>query len=68
MLHFQVRLDEIQLQELETLRNELHKEQEVLNTYQAGQSSHLRNHIDKELKALEDRVSMRKKLLEDRVS
>ena len=66
--HLKVRLDEIQLQELETLRNELYKEQEVLNTYQAGQSAHLRNHIDKELKALEERVAMRKKLLQDRVS
>jgi len=62
-----VRLDEIQLTELEALRNQLEQEQEVLRTYQARQSSHLASHIEKEIHELEERVKLRKSLLEERM-
>ena len=60
-------MTEVQNQELLALRNQLQEEQEVLFTYQARQQAHLKGHIDKELKDLEDRVALRKALLEERV-
>lgn len=63
----QVRLDGIQFQELEALRNQLKEEEDVLNTYQGRQAAHLSSHIDKELDELESRVALRKELLEHRV-
>jgi len=62
-----VRLDEIQLTELEALRIQLKQEQDVLHTYQTRQAAHLRSHIENELQELENRVALRKALLEERM-
>ncbi|XP_065663747.1 serine/threonine-protein kinase TAO3 isoform X2 [Hydra vulgaris] len=62
-----VRLDEIQLEELNALRAQLKQEQDMLITYQTRQSTHLKNHMEKELQDLQDRVALRKKLLEERM-
>lgn len=62
-----VRLDEIQVTELEALRHQLKQEEEVLNTYQMRQAAHLSSHIDRELDELRNRVTLRIELLEHRM-
>ncbi len=66
--HFQVRLDEAQVQEQEALRAKLQQEQDLLSRYQERQTSLLKNHIEKELEDLQNRVTRRRALLEERVS
>lgn len=63
-----MRLDELQVTELEALRNQLKQEEDVLTTYQTKQSKHLQSHIEREMNELENRVTLRKELLENRVS
>ena len=62
-----MRLDELQVTELEALRNQLKQEEDVLTTYQTKQSNHLQSHIEREMSELENRVTLRKELLERRV-
>ena len=67
-IKFKVRLDELQVKELEALRSQLKQEEDVLTTYQTKQSKHLQSHIEREMSELENRVTLRKELLEHRVS
>lgn len=64
----QLRLDEEQLKEQESLRSKLQKEQDLLSAYQAKQAEQLMNQHERELRELQDRVSVRRAVLEQKVS
>ncbi len=64
----QLRLDEEQLKEQESLRSTLQKEQDLLSAYQAKQAEQLMNQHDREWKELQDTVSVRRAVLEQKVS
>lgn len=64
---WQLKLDEVQLSEQESLRQKLQSEQELLSAYQSKQSSQLKAQHEKEEKELQDKVSVRRALLEQKV-
>ncbi|XP_047142062.1 serine/threonine-protein kinase TAO3 isoform X1 [Hydra vulgaris] len=59
--------DEKQLNELNALRVQLKQEQDILVNYQTRQSTHLKNHIDKELQELNNNIKLHKSVLEDKI-
>ena len=64
---FQLRLDETQEAEYQVLRMQLQQELELLNAYQSKIKIHTDTQHDREAKDLEQRVSIRRALLEQRV-
>lgn len=65
---FQLRLDETQEAEYQVLRMQLQQELELLNAYQSKIKMHTDTQHEREVKDLEQRVSIRRALLEQRVS
>lgn len=63
----QLRLDETQEAEYQVLRMQLQQELELLNAYQSKIKIHTDTQHDREVKDLEQRVSIRRALLEQRV-
>ena len=63
----QLRLDETQEAEYKVLRMQLQQELELLNAYQSKIKIHTDTQHDREVKDLEQRVSIRRALLEQRV-
>lgn len=63
----QLRLDETQEDEYRALRMQLQKELELLNAYQSKIKMHTDTQHEREVKDLEQRVSIRRALLEQRV-
>lgn len=63
----QLKLDENQVSEQESLRIKLQKEQEMLSAYQSKQTMQLRAQHEREEKDLQDKVSVRRALLEEKV-
>lgn len=66
-LSSQLRLDETQEAEYQVLRMQLQQELELLNAYQSKIKIHTDTQHDREVKDLEQRVSIRRALLEQRV-
>ena len=66
-MFFQLRLDEEQLKEQENLRSKLQKEQDLLSAYQAKQAEQLMHQHEREWKELQDTVSVRRAVLEQKV-
>lgn len=64
---FQLRLDETQEAEYKVLRMQLQQELELLNAYQSKIKIHTDTQHEREVKDLEQRVSIRRALLEQRV-
>ena len=64
----QLRLDETQEAEYKVLRMQLQQELELLNAYQSKIKIHTDTQHEREVKDLEQRVSIRRALLEQRVS
>ncbi|XP_068438647.1 serine/threonine-protein kinase TAO2 isoform X3 [Clinocottus analis] len=62
-----LRLDETQEAEYKVLRMQLQQELELLNAYQSKIKIHTDNQHDREVKDLEQRVSIRRALLEQRI-
>ncbi|XP_028396391.1 serine/threonine-protein kinase TAO3-like isoform X1 [Dendronephthya gigantea] len=62
-----LRLDEEQLKEQESLRSKLQKEQDLLSAYQAKQAEQLMRQHERELRELQDRVSVRRAVLEQKM-
>lgn len=71
MVHFvclsQLRLDEAQESECQGLRIQLQQELELLNAYQSKIKMQTESQQDRERKELEQRVSLRRALLEQKV-
>lgn len=67
ILSSQLRLDETQEAEYQVLRMQLQQELELLNAYQSKIKIHTDTQHDREVKDLEQRVSIRRALLEQRV-
>lgn len=63
----QLRLDETQEAEYQVLRMQLQQELELLNAYQSKIKMHTDTQHEREIKDLEQRVSIRRALLEQRV-
>lgn len=63
----QLRLDETQEAEYQVLRMQLQQELELLNAYQSKIKIHTDTQHEREVKDLEQRVSIRRALLEQRV-
>lgn len=63
----QLKLDENQVREQENLRVKLQQEQELLSAYQSKQTMQLRAQHEREEKDLQDKVSVRRALLEEKV-
>lgn len=63
-----MRLDETQEAEYQVLRMQLQQELELLNAYQSKIKMHTDTQHEREVKDLEQRVSIRRALLEQRVS
>ncbi|KAL0180422.1 hypothetical protein M9458_025864, partial [Cirrhinus mrigala] len=63
-----LRLDETQEAEYQALRMQLQQELELLNAYQSKIKMHTDTQHDREVKDLEQRVSIRRALLEQRVN
>lgn len=63
----QLRLDETQEAEYKVLRMQLQQELELLNAYQSKIKIHTDTQHDREVKDLEQRVSIRRALLDQRV-
>lgn len=63
----QLRLDETQEAEYQVLRMQLQQELELLNAYQSKIKMHTDTQHEREVKDLEQRVSIRRALLEQRV-
>ena len=63
----QLRLDETQEAEYQVLRMQLQQELELLNAYQSKIKIHTDSQHEREAKDLEQRVSIRRALLEQRV-
>ena len=63
----QLKLDENQVSEQESLRIKLKQEQEMLSAYQSKQANQLRAQHEREEKDLQDKVSVRRALLEEKV-
>lgn len=63
----QLKLDENQLSEQQALRTKLQQEQEMLSAYQDKQFKQLRAQHEREEKDLQDKVSVRRALLEEKV-
>ncbi len=63
----QLRLDETQEDEYRALRMQLQQELELLNAYQSKIKMHTDTQHEREIKDLEQRVSIRRALLEQRV-
>lgn len=66
-LIFQIRLDESQELECHRLKERLHYELEILMAYQSKNKMQAEAQRDRERKELEDRVSVRRALLEQKV-
>lgn len=64
----QLKLDEDQVREQENLRVKLQQEQELLSAYQSKQTMQLRAQHEREEKDLQEKVSVRRALLEEKVS
>lgn len=64
----QLKLDEVQVREQEALRVQLQQEQELLSAYQSKQAMQLKAQHEREEKDLQEKVSVRRALLEDKVS
>ncbi|XP_043942262.1 serine/threonine-protein kinase TAO2 [Protopterus annectens] len=62
-----LRLDETQEAEYQVLRMQLQQELELLNAYQSKIKMHTESQHDRETKELEQRVSIRRALLEQRI-
>lgn len=67
VLFFQLRLDETQEAEYQVLKMQLQQELELLNAYQSKIKMHTDTQHEREVKDLEQRVSIRRALLEQRV-
>lgn len=67
LLIFQLRLDETQEAEYQALKMQLQQELELLNAYQSKIKIHTDSQHEREVKDLEQRVSIRRALLEQRV-
>lgn len=63
----QLRLDEAQESECQVLRMQLQQELELLNAYQSKIKMQTESQQDRERKELEQRVSLRRALLEQKV-
>lgn len=63
----QLRLDEAQESECQALRMQLQQELELLNAYQSKIKMQTESQQDRERKELEQRVSLRRALLEQKV-
>ncbi|XP_069044342.1 serine/threonine-protein kinase TAO2-like, partial [Lepisosteus oculatus] len=63
----QLRLDETQEAEYQVLRMQLQQELELLNAYQSKIKIHTDSQHEREVKELEQRVSLRRALLEQRI-
>lgn len=68
MSSFQLRLDEAQEVEARELRERLHQEYEMLLAYQSKVRIHAENQRNVEKRQLEEKVSLRRALLESKVS
>lgn len=66
-LVFQLRLDEAQEAECQVLKMQLQQELELLNAYQSKIKMQAEAQHDRELRELEQRVSLRRALLEQKV-
>lgn len=66
-LAFQLRLDEAQEAECQVLKMQLQQELELLNAYQSKIKMQTDAQHDRERKELEQRVSLRRALLEQKV-
>lgn len=64
---FQLRLDETQEAEFQALRQQLQQELELLNAYQSKIKIRTESQHERELRELEQRVALRRALLEQRV-
>ena len=64
---FQLRLDEAQEAECQVLKMQLQQELELLNAYQSKIKMQAEAQHDRELRELEQRVSLRRALLEQKV-
>lgn len=62
-----LRLDEEQLKEQENLRTKLQKEEDLLSSYQAKQAGQLINQHERELRELQEKVSVRRAVLEQKM-
>lgn len=62
-----LKLDENQVSEQESLRIKLKQEQEMLSAYQSKQANQLRAQHEREEKDLQDKVSVRRALLEEKM-
>lgn len=62
-----MKLDENQVREQESLRVKLQQEQELLSAYQSKQTMQLRAQHEREEADLQDKVSVRRALLEEKV-
>lgn len=67
ILFLQLRLDETQEAEYQALKMQLQQELELLNAYQSKIKIHTDSQHEREVKDLEQRVSIRRALLEQRV-
>lgn len=67
VLFLQLRLDETQEAEYQALKMQLQQELELLNAYQSKIKIHTDSQHEREVKDLEQRVSIRRALLEQRV-
>lgn len=63
----QLRLDETQEAEFQALRQQLQQELELLNAYQSKIKIRTESQHERELRELEQRVALRRALLEQRV-
>lgn len=63
----QLRLDETQEAEFQALRQQLQQELELLNAYQSKIKIRTEGQHERELRELEQRVALRRALLEQRV-
>jgi len=61
-------LDENQVREQEALRIKLQQEEQLLSAYQSKQTMQLRAQHEREETDLQDKVSVRRALLEEKVS
>lgn len=68
LLPLQLKLDETQLREQEALRQKLQSEQELLSAYQSKQNNQLIAQHEKETNDLTEKVSVRRALLEQKVT
>ena len=64
---FQVKLDAAQVSEAQKLKSRLHQELELLMAYQSKIKMNLEQQHKREKKQLQERVSLRRALLEQKV-